>query len=208
MTKQQREIAILVGVLIVLGIVIVSTFKSPDASKPGKPRATTTATAGAEDKATASTNTRNPDVVERQDVRWVDEKRVLAMVAEVKGGRDPFKNLMLPTVVDETMRGSRGPVTRDGDLIPVQVDDIQDPTTITPWQDDPAKSAVPQVTVNGIVSGRAGRYAVLTVDGTPYTVMAGEKLPGAEWTVTQITSHGVTLTKGKQSVPFRLSGGS
>jgi hypothetical protein len=66
----------------------------------------------------------------------------------------------------------------------------------------------PNFVLSGVIITPRLHYAAINVDGRYYTLLEGESMPDLGWTVKQITPTRVTLTKGKQHVELRLSGGS
>ena len=74
-------------------------------------------------------------------------------------------------------------------------------------QDLDKEPPVPAFVLTGIITTATSRFAVITVEGQTYSLYEGETVPGMGWTVARIAPVGVTLTKGKQSVPLRLTGG-
>lgn len=87
-TKQTRDAIILGSALLILIGVAVSQFKATGITSPAPANAN--GTAKKEQSVTASTKR------EANPVAWVENARLPQALDEVKSGRDPFKDLLLP----------------------------------------------------------------------------------------------------------------
>lgn len=83
--------------------------------------------------------------------------------------------------------------------------DVEDATAAI--ADVDVEPPTPEFVLNGVITSANTRFAVISVDGSTYSLYEGEKIPALGWTVTQITATGVVMKKGKQSKPIRLGGG-
>ncbi|OPZ88110.1 MAG: hypothetical protein BWY76_00122 [bacterium ADurb.Bin429] len=205
MKKQHVEITALVVLLLVLGVAVMTLNPKPKTPTAKKPKTDTAQTAA------------TPAAAATIEVAWADPARVKQAIPTVSGGRDPFKDLLLPALPAGATRPAPVPVNINPNPppIPFNIDTRLLPGATLPGAGEVEPIAVepPKIVVHGIIFGstRDTTYVALSADDKPYTLLKGEKIPDAQgnlWTVTAITPTSVTLSNGTQSARFRLSGGS
>ncbi len=197
MKKNQIEIIGLVVALVVL--VVIATLVL-------KPAAPTSRTGGGSKpkKVAKATGAKS------SNVPWVLSQQVEAAIPNVDGGRDPFKDLMLPVSdVGRPLPPLRPNSLRNpppGRIIPDPIDTggpLVGPGDVKPVE----LPEPPAIVVKGIVFSGDTRFVALIADEKPYTLYRGERIPGTDWSVTEIAPTEITVKNGIQTARFRLSGG-
>lgn len=89
--KQSREAIVLAGTMAILLIIAIFTFKG----MMGGSAATPAPPAPAEETSTSAKKTPVKVADNNGNVPWLDNNRVPRLVEEVKGGRNPFLNLLM-----------------------------------------------------------------------------------------------------------------
>lgn len=186
MKKQHVEIIALVVLMLALIIAAVMALKPAGTPPPGA-------------KANPSSSTETNAAQGQTDTSWVTPVQVAQAIPTTIGGRDPFKDLMLPAEP-----GPRPPAERNPPPIPVNKDHFG----TLPGPGDMKPVDPPNLIVKGIVFSASQRYVAVVVDAKPYTLYSGENIPGTDWKVAEITPVAITVKNGTLTARFRLSGGS
>ncbi|HEX2948157.1 MAG TPA: hypothetical protein VHV83_01070 [Armatimonadota bacterium] len=232
--KKVKEIVVLAVLMTVLVVAAVIQFSG--ASGSATPKASTQDKSSASQQAQTAPASANTVTVspasgtaaasEKSDLGWVDGARLVSVVPEVSGGRDPFKDVDglkdTVTVTQGAIATGKSPAnaSHEGGMLP----GISHTSSFIPPSADkfgmigavntqtppfiPPPPPPPSFVLTGVVTTPSQRYAAITVDGHFFTLLEGETVPGYGWTVTQIQPSQVVLMKDSQSLSLRLSGGS
>ncbi|MEI6518679.1 MAG: hypothetical protein WCO98_01330 [bacterium] len=130
MNKQTIQVLVLSGLMLVLIIGAVMTYgggnKAPAPAVTSAPSTTTTANKPGDTSQTPDKQIADDTKVIRKkgnpaDLLWIDTARLETVVADVKGGADPFENLMTPPpiIAPITNANNTSATTANGDTKPL-----------------------------------------------------------------------------------------
>ena len=206
--KKAQEVAILVGLFVVLVIVGFISFSGMPSNKPipgSEVQPLTSAHAAASNLAAAA-----PVAPTNGTLDWINATRVGSIVAEMQLARSPFEDnqpviVPLPPGPNPISSGSTSTTTRP---LPGSTGL---PTTILPTPVVPSLPAPPAFVLCGVMIWDHQPAATILLDNKYQTVHAGDMLGETGWTVHAISPDycAVSLSKhGYQSIWLRQTGGS
>jgi len=173
MSKPVQAI-VLVSAIVVLIVMVVFTFKGQNAPPPKPADASANQTAAEGSESAPQPVPPPADTAGSSSVDWLDPSRVAMTVLEVKGGRNPFENLMAPPppVPPSTQAPKPGPIIpKAGERpLPLPNDDFTETSKTVKlqwisWQQFAAtmKTQIPSLTVTAGKPGEA-KLSGLTPD--------------------------------------------